>query len=27
MADPLAKPFRLDELADRLQLAAPGVAE
>ena len=26
MAEPLAKPFRLEELADRLELA-PGVAE
>jgi DNA-binding response OmpR family regulator len=27
MAEPLAKPFRLDALAQRLQLAAPGMAE
>jgi DNA-binding response OmpR family regulator len=27
MAEPLAKPFRFGELADRLALAAPGVAE
>jgi DNA-binding response OmpR family regulator len=27
MADPLAKPFRFDELADRLALAAPVVTE
>ncbi|MDB5699542.1 MAG: hypothetical protein JWN69_2346 [Alphaproteobacteria bacterium] len=27
MAPPLAKPFRFDELADRLERAAPGVAQ
>lgn len=27
MADPLAKPFRFDELADRLERAAPEVTE
>ena len=27
MAEPLAKPFRLDALAERLEQAAPGVAE